>query len=147
MRVWMRRGVAAGLVAIATLCPVPGLSAQTAPEEPPSFEEVLYPPELIMQHRRAIGLTEDQRDRITGLITELQGTVNRLNWDLVDEMRELTDLVRQSRIDLDRALDRLDSALEIERQVKMAHLETLIRIKNLLTVEQQEQLTRLRDSG
>jgi len=147
MRDWMTKVTAAGLVALALFGPVPGLAGQAPPEEPPSFEEVLFPPELIVQHRRAIGLTEEQRDQITQLITELQGTVNRLNWDLVDEMQELTELVIRSRVDLDRALDRLGGALDIEREIKMAHLEALIRIKNLLTVEQQEQLTRLRDGG
>ena len=43
--------------------------------------------------------------------------MTRLQWDLVEEMRELTDLVSRPRVDLDRALDRLGGTLEIERQI------------------------------
>ena len=49
--------------------------------------QALFPPELIMQHRRAIGLTDEQRDAISQLIQELQGRVVRLQWELLDEMQ------------------------------------------------------------
>jgi len=52
--------------------------------------------------------------------------------------------LERPRVDLDRALDELDSVLETEKEVKQAHLELLIRIKNVLEPEQQEALTRLR---
>ena len=47
-------------------------------------------------------------------------------------------------MDLDRAKDRLDRVMQTERRIKEAHLTLLVRIKNLLTREQQAELTRLR---
>lgn len=117
-----------------------------AVQEDPLFD-ALFPPELIMQHRRAIGLTDEQRDAISQMIQELQGRVVRLQWELLDEMQQLTELMSVPRIDLDRALDQLDSVLEIEKQIKQAHLEMLARIKNLLTPEQQATLERLRSAA
>jgi Spy/CpxP family protein refolding chaperone len=132
-------------VGLAGVAPV-GAQQQPAPpslQEEPLFE-ALYPPELIMQHRRAIGLTDEQRDAISRLIQELQGRVVRLQWELLDEMQQLTELMAGARIDLDRALDQLDNVLELEKQIKQAHLEMLARIKNLLSAEQQATLERLR---
>jgi Spy/CpxP family protein refolding chaperone len=125
------------------------LSAQEPPapavQEDPLFQS-LFPPELIMQHRRAINLTDQQRDAISRLIQEVQGRVVSLQWELLDEMQQLTEVMSAPRIDLDRALDQLDNVLETEKSIKQAHLEMLARIKNLLTPEQQSALERLRST-
>ena len=108
--------------------------------------QALFPPELIMQHRRAIELTDEQRDAISQLIQQLQGSVVRMQWELLDEMQQLTEVMSAARVDLDRALDQLDNVLETEKSIKQAHLEMLVRIKNLLTTEQQATLERLRSA-
>ena len=135
-------------VSLATAAPTLAQQPPQAPavQEDPLFD-ALFPPELIMQHRRAIGLTDEQRDAISQMIQELQGRVVRLQWDLLDEMQQLTELMAVPRIDLDRALDQLDNVLETEKQIKQAHLEMLARIKNLLTPEQQATLERLRSAS
>lgn len=140
-------------VAIATLGVVagpttPALAAQEQPavQEDPLFR-ALFPPELIMQHRRAIGLTDEQRDAISQMIQQLQGRVVRLQWELLDEVQRLTEIMDAPRVELDRALDQLDAVLDTERDIKQAHLEMLVRIKNLLTPEQQTTLERLRAQG
>ena len=132
---------------LALLACSPGLSAQesTLPDDP--LFATLFPPELIMQHRREIGLTDQQRDAISGLIRDLQGHVVQMQWDLVDQMQDLTETMGATRVDLDRALDQLDKVLDTEKDIKEAHLEMLVRIKNLLSAEQQAALTRLRGSS
>jgi len=113
--------------------------------EDPLFS-TLFPPELIMLHRRAIDLNDEQRDAISQMIQELQGRVVRLQWELLDEVGRLTEVTEGTRVDLDRALDQMDSVLETEKQIKQAHLEMLVRIKNLLTAEQQGRLEELRSA-
>jgi Spy/CpxP family protein refolding chaperone len=140
--------LALGFLLAAAPCTVARVSAQEpspapAVQEDPLFQ-ALFAPELIMQHRRAIGLTDEQRDAISQLIQQLQGRVVSLQWELLDEMQQLTEVMSAARIDLDRALDQLDDVLETEKQIKQAHLEMLVRIKNLLTPEQQTTLERLR---
>lgn len=147
----LRSALVFGLALVA--CPVARASAQEpAPpavqgsvQQDPLFQ-ALFPPELIMQHRRAIGLTDQQRDAISRLIQELQNRVVSLQWELLDQMQELTEVMSAPRIDLDRALDQLDDVLETEKQIKQAHLEMLARIKNLLTPDQQTALERLRSA-
>ena len=126
------------------------LSPARAQQQPPAVQEdplfgALFAPELIMQHRRAIGLSDEQRDAISQMIQELQGRVVRLQWELLDEMQQLTEIMGATRIQLDRALDQLETVLDTEREIKQAHLEMLVRIKNLLTAEQQAALERLRE--
>ena len=144
----MRRlGLAALVAALALAAPLSHLSAQgPALQEDPLFGN-LFPPELIMQHRRAISLTDAQRDAISGLLGQAQGRMVQLQWELLDEMQQLTEIVGATRVDLDRALDQLDNVLDTEKEIKQAHIEMLVRIKNLLSAEQQSALERLRDTG
>ncbi len=97
-----------------------------------------------MQHRRAIGLRDEQRDAISQLIGELQGRVVRLQWDLLDEMQQLAEIMSGTRVDLDRSLDQLGNIVGTENEIKEAHLEMLVRVKNLLSADQQATLERLR---
>jgi Spy/CpxP family protein refolding chaperone len=122
--------------------PLSGQEATALPDDP--LFATLFPPELIMQHRRAIGLDDEQRDAISRMIQDLQGRVVRLQWELLDEVQELTAITGDTRVDLDRALDQMDSVLDTEKQIKQAHLEMLVRIKNRLSAEQQATLERLR---
>ena len=115
---------------------------QTIAQDP--LFATLFPPELIMQHRRAIGLTDEQRDRISQLIGDLQGRVIQLQWDLLDEMQQLAEITSGSRVDLDRSLDQIGNVLDTENEIKQRHLEMLVRVKNLLSAEQQATLKRLR---
>jgi Spy/CpxP family protein refolding chaperone len=145
----MRRLGLAALIGVAVVfAPAARVSGQEQPAAPedPLFE-ALFPPELIMQHRRAINLTDEQRDAISRLIEQVQGRVVRLQWELLDQVQDLTQIMSGTRVDLDRALDQLDTVLDTEKEIKQAHLEMLVRIKNLLSPQQQSELERLRESG
>lgn len=132
------------LLVLAVLILVPGASrAQEQPEEDP-FAALLFTPEEIMQHRRAIELNDEQRDAITRLLEDLQGRAVGLQWRLLDETESVKAALSGPRVDLDRVMDRFKTALETEMEIKRAHLELLIRIKNILTPEQQEALRSLR---
>ena len=121
----------------------PALAQELSVQEDPLFAP-LFSPELIMQHRRAIDLTDEQRDAISRMIQDLQSRVVRFQWDLLDEIQQLTETMEATRVDLDRALDQLDEVLNTEKEIKQAHLDMLVRIKNLLSAEQQAVLERLR---
>ena len=127
-----------------------GLSAQAeeaaALQADPIFSS-LFPPELIMQHRRAIGLSDEQRDAISRLIGDVQGRVTALQWELLDEIEDLGSITCRERVDLDRSIDQLGDVLDKEKEIKQAHLEMLVRIKNLLSSEQQTMLIELRRRG
>lgn len=118
--------------------------AQSVPSVDDPIARALFEPELIMKHRRAIGLTDEQRDAISRLIQDLQGQVVRLQWDLKEHAEALSVELNRPRVDLDRAQDQMGRVMQAERRIKEAHLTLLIRIKNVLKPEQQESLKKLR---
>ena len=140
------------MAVVFTLGMLSGSTAATAQDAPPRqeadpFATVLFPPELIMQHARAIRLTDDQRSSITRLIQQVQQRVLGLQWQLGEQVQALRQTLGGARIDQDRAIDQLNRVLETEKSIKQAHLEMLVRIKNLLRPEQQTELTRLRSAA
>ena len=126
------------------LLSIPG-SLQTQPEvEEDPFAALVFTPEEIMLNRRAIALNDEQRDGITRLIQDLQGELVALQWRLLDETESVKEALEGPRVDLDKVMDRFSKALDIEMDIKRVHLELLVRIKNILTPAQQEELVRLR---
>ena len=139
--------IALAFLALSLLPLMPsGLSAQVEETEDP-FAALVFTPEEIMQHRRAIDLNDEQRDGITRLIQDLQGEMVGLQWRLLDETESVKEALEGPRVDLDRVMDRFTKALGTEMEIKRVHLELLMRIKNILTPSQQAELLRLRSTG
>jgi Spy/CpxP family protein refolding chaperone len=61
-----------------------------------------------------------------------------------DEAQQLADILKSNTVDESEALAQIDRVLAVEREVKRAHIAMLIRIKNVLTPEQQATLKALR---
>jgi len=149
---WNRRFASsllvAGVVTLGLLLGAQAVAAQATPkQEEDPFASVLFPPELIMQHARAINLDDRQRAAITKLIEQLQGRAVGLQWQLAEQAQALKQTLSRTQVDQDRALDQMNGLLEVEKAIKKAHLEMLIQIKNVLRPEQQAQLTRLRSAA
>ncbi|MEP7381734.1 MAG: periplasmic heavy metal sensor [Gemmatimonadota bacterium] len=141
----MRRRAWGTALALLMLTVAPGaVAAQVAPQVDDPIARTLFEPELIMQHRRAIELTDRQRDEISRVIKDAQGQVVSMQWDLREQADALATELNRPRIDLDRALDRMSRVLQTEGKIKQARLTLLVRIKNILTPEQQESLRKLR---
>ena len=147
-RMVVRSLLMAALFTTGALVGAQPVAAQTTPkQEEDPFATVLFPPELIMQHARAIRLSDEQRIAITRLIEQLQGRVIGLQWQLAEQVQALKETLGRARVDQDRALDQMNRVLETEKSIKKAHLEMLIRIKNVLRAEQQSELVRLRGAA
>jgi len=114
------------------------------PMGPPAFLRELFLPSLVMEHQRDIGLTPEQRDAITKEMTATHQKVLELRWGLEEKSEALRKLLAENKIDEKAALARAGEMMDIERQMKQAHLALLIRLKNQLTPEQQQKLAALR---
>src|SRR5215471_18081856 len=107
------------------------------------LEKNFFAPELIMQHQNAIGLSADQRTAIREEMQKMIGQFTDLQWQESAETEALTSLVSQERPDEKQVLAQLDKLLNIENQIKRLHTGLLVRLKNLLTSEQQAKLQEL----
>ncbi len=117
--------------------------AQQPPADP--FGENLFPPELVMQHQQAIGLTEEQRNFIKAEIQKAQTRFTELQWQLQNEVETMVSLVKEQRADEQQVLDQLDRILNLEREIKRTHFTLIVRIKNRLTPEQQARLREIKN--
>lgn len=128
------------------------LAASTAAAQQPApgsdpVGENLFPPELIMQNQKAIGLEEAQKTYIVSEISKAQGRFTELQWQLQEAMETLVGLLKRDTVDEQQALEQLDKVLSLEREVKRTQITLMLRIKNKLTGAQQAQLRKLRNKS
>jgi Spy/CpxP family protein refolding chaperone len=114
------------------------------PPGPDPFGQNLFPPEMVMQHRQALGLTDEQKNGIREELLKASTRFTELQWQMQDEMETMVGLTKGPAVDEQRVLSQLDKILTIEREVKRTQLSLSIRIKNKLTPEQQTRLQELR---
>jgi Spy/CpxP family protein refolding chaperone len=108
--------------------------------QPDPFAGNLFPPELIMQHQQALGLSEEQKNFLKAELRKTQTRLTELQWELQDEVEKLAALMKQDQVDEAQTLTQLDKVLGLEREIKRLHIGLLIRVKNKLTPEQQARL-------
>jgi Spy/CpxP family protein refolding chaperone len=114
------------------------------PGQPPDpIAQNLFPPELVMQHRQELGLTDEQRAAIKDEAIKASTRFSEIQWQMQDEMETMVNLMKGATVDEQKVLAQLDKILNIEREVKRTQLALAIRIKNKLTPEQQERLREL----
>lgn len=109
------------------------------------IEALVFPPELVMRHQQAIGLSDDQKQSLRDDMRKTQLTFTELQWDLQDAMEAFGKELGQPKVDEGRALELLGRVLDAEREIKRTQVGLLVRIKNALTPEQQARLDELRD--
>ena len=157
--------LAAAVIALSQDAPQPGPQQQPGqpgprpagpppqavrPQQPPQpgqpFDPIaqnLFPPELVMQHRQEVGLTDEQKAAIKDEAIKASTRFSELQWQMQDEMETMANLMKGASVDEQKVLAQLDKILNIEREVKRTQLALSIRIKNKLTPEQQERLREL----
>jgi Spy/CpxP family protein refolding chaperone len=125
---------------------------QPRPAQPPHppddpLGESLFPPELVMQHQREVGLTDEQKAFMRGEIQKVTVRFNELQWQLQDAMEALAALMKESSVNEQQAMAQLEKVLDTEREIKHLHMGMAIRIKNKLTPEQQAKLQAIKRMG
>jgi len=103
-----------------------------------SMERNLFPAELILRNQVALGLSNEQVASIKKQVGDTQGRLLDAKVDLGRVTEQLRAALESVKVDEAAALSLAASAMDLEKQVKTAHLGLLIRVKNLLTEEQQD---------
>jgi len=124
-----------------------GAVAARAQQSADPIGEALFPPELVMQNQQAIGLSDQQKESLKNELRQAQQQFTDLQWKLQDEVEHIAKLVSPNIVDEKQVLAQLENVLNAEREVKRRQITLLVRIKNLLTAEQQGKLRTLRAAG
>ena len=129
--------------------PPQGSMAQGQPRQPlppdDPLADAMFPPEMIMQHQRELGLTDEQKQFMRSEIQRTTTRFNELQWQLQDAMEALHETMKAPQVNEEQALAQLNKVLDAEREIKTLHMGMAIRIKNKLTPEQQMKLQSMRN--
>jgi Spy/CpxP family protein refolding chaperone len=123
-----------------------GQPRQTQPPPPDDpLADAMFPPDMIMQHQRELGLTDEQKQFMRSEIQRTTTRFNELQWQLQDAMEALHETMKAPQVNEEQALAQLNKVLDAEREIKTLHMGMAIRIKNKLTPEQQMKLQAMRN--
>ncbi len=112
--------------------------AVRAPENP--LDRVLFSAERVMNHQAALRLTPEQRQAIQQAVQDGQAKMLDLQWEMSAAREHLAQALDVERPDEAAVRASAEKVVEIEGQIKLAHLSMLVRVKGLLTPEQQSAL-------
>lgn len=118
---------------------------QPRPNDDP-LGDVMFPPEMIMQHQRELALTDAQKQFMRAEIQRTTNRFNELQWQLQDAMEALHETMKGNQVNEQQAMAQLDKVLDAEREIKAIHMQMNIRIKNQLTQDQQMKLQTMRNT-
>jgi Spy/CpxP family protein refolding chaperone len=97
-----------------------------------------------MQNQGRLRITESQREAILQEIYKVQATAAQVQWRVSDESEKLNALLERENVSEAQVLEQARQMIMFETAVKQAQLSMLIRVRNLLTLEQRETLKSLR---
>jgi len=117
------------------------------PPPPDMLNNSVFPPDVIMEHQRELGLTDEQKAFMRGEINKTSTVFNDLQWQLQDAMEALRDTMKADQVNEQQALAQLDKVLNAEREIKKLHMALAIRIKNSLTPDQIQKLQNITQHG
>lgn len=141
------------IISTADQCrPTPGAASGPRPDwtsPPPPADPLarfLYPPELVMAHQEALGLTDKQRSAILEAVKNAQAKVVDIQFRMSAEVEKLQHLLQMFTPDEPTVLDEVGRVLTLERDMKLAQMTLMIRVKSQLTERQQGLLDQIRNS-
>lgn len=132
------------LTCVAVVLMLASIAGEAQDREPRGGRDVfkgkLFPPNVILEHQDALGLTKAQFTAIRAAVVEVQGAVAEHEWDLRTAYQAVLTELDQSPVDSDRVLELVSEALRAENEVKKLQVGMLLRIRGLLTDEQMAML-------
>lgn len=126
------------------LAGAPPAAGQAKPDD--AFAKAFFDPQLVLKHSQALGLTSAQRRSILDELKATQIALAPLQADMAEPAMELVELIEGTRVDESKALATIDQVLRIENEVKKRQAIFVIRVKNILTPDQQVKLRAIRDA-
>jgi len=126
--------------------PPPGGAMGPEPR-PPGGDKIgraFFPPELVMRNQKAIDLTSDQQGTIRSEMAKAMPRFTELQWQLSAEEENLEALVRSGSPDEKQILAQFDKLMLVESELKRVRFALLVRLRAILTPEQQQKLEDLK---
>jgi len=110
---------------------------QNGPMGNDPFKDSIFPPELIVQNQQALGLSDEQKSAIREIMKKSMVQFTDLLWQQGVEQEIMASLMKLEKVDEAKAIAQLDKLLNIEHEIKRLFLCTMLKVKNMLSAEQQ----------
>ena len=98
----------------------------------------LFAPELLLQHRADLSLSDAQRDTLRREIVAVQSKVPEIDYEMLDRAAAVQGLIERRPIDAKAVMAEVEKLLAAENRKKLLYLEMLIDLRNMLTPAQIE---------
>jgi hypothetical protein len=108
------------------------------------FNRLLFQPDQVMRYQDALRLSDDQRGKIQTAMEEAQKRAIQVQWGLAAENEKFQKILEKPSVEEKEVIAQMDRIVGVEREMKRAQLELLVKIKNTLTEDQQKRLRELR---
>jgi Spy/CpxP family protein refolding chaperone len=102
------------------------------------MEHNLFPPELVLTNQVALDLSTAQVDAIKKQVGDTHARGLDAQVDLHRVTEQLQTALEAPKVDEGAVLALASQAMDLEKKIKTAHLTLMIRVKNVLTVDQQD---------
>jgi len=133
------------IVLCVLVCNAAVFAQQNTSNDP--MAKAFFPPDLVMHNQDAINLTEAQRNNISKEMQDAQSEFVAFQWDLSKETEKLKSLVEKEKPSEREVVEQLEKVFAVENKIKKRQIILLIRIKNLLSHDQQAKLQELKGNG
>jgi Spy/CpxP family protein refolding chaperone len=97
--------------------------------------------------KAALGLTEQQVDRLRQITVEAEKSAVKTRADLAVRRIELRELLRADKPDREAIMKKVQEISDLRGQVMKQHVESILAVKTVLTPEQQQKLRAFRARG
>lgn len=108
-----------------------------------SISRDFFSPRVVIANSEEIGLSDEQRAAVQAEAGQAGESFAALRFDLDGALRRMIGLANQHPVAEDTAVAQLEEILGIEREIKVLQLRMGLRVKNLLTLEQHDQLRQI----
>jgi len=134
----MKRITSVQLFALTLLLNTSMLRAE--PASAIAIDAKLFPPEFILQHKDAIGLSDAQSDAIINAAQKAQPDFEEMQRNIKSATDDLAALLTDNSVKTEAVLAQVDKVLDREREIKRAQLRLVLSLRQQLSTEQIETL-------
>ncbi len=132
------------LLAVALLCYGVTNAQESITVSGTGLPDSLFSPQLILESKEQIGLTQDQLDSLKGLSDQMESETQGTGKVIAPVSEKLLRILSASHVNESDAMTFVDIILDLERQYRAKQILYLIKVKNILSEDQQKQLMEIR---
>ena len=108
------------------------------------LQDVFIPPELLMQHKEDLGLSEPQIDAIKSGLEKLRPQIEEKQQALQQRVQTAQELLSADKINEARVMAQFGSILELENEMKKLQFNLMLQIRKTLSADQRTRAQKLK---